>query len=98
MTLNVENIKKNAKFCGGYSPDSLDFLKIYSQIPQKPRLAMKFMLKVAALVVAAKFILHTPEGSNSTVDQVAKTTVRDLARHVDSAYTALETKIKKLLS
>ncbi len=59
---------------------------------------MKFVLKVAALVVAAKFILHTPEGSNSTVDKVAKTTVRDLAKHVDSAYTALEFKLKQLLS
>jgi hypothetical protein len=59
---------------------------------------MKFMLKVAALVIAAKCLLHTPEGANSTVDQVAKTTVRDLARHVDSAYTAIESKIKELLS
>ena len=59
---------------------------------------MKFLFKVATLVAAAKFMLRTPEGSNATMDKVARTTVRDLARHVDSAYTALEMRIKQLLS
>jgi len=59
---------------------------------------MKFLLKVAILVAAAKFIVHTPEGSNKHVDGIAKTTVRDLAKHVDEAFTAVEAKIKELLS
>jgi hypothetical protein len=59
---------------------------------------MKFLLKVAILVAVAKFIVHTPEGANKHVDSVAKTTVRDLAKHVDKAFTAVEAKIKELLS
>jgi hypothetical protein len=59
---------------------------------------MKFLLKVAILVAAAKFLAHTPEGSNKHVDGIAKTTVRDLAKHVDEAFTVVEAKIRKLLS
>jgi hypothetical protein len=59
---------------------------------------MKFLLKVAILVAAAKFIAHTPEGANKHMDSIAKTTVRDLAKHVDRAYNAVEAKLKKLLS
>lgn len=59
---------------------------------------MKFLLKVAILVAAAKFIAHTPEGANRHVDGIAKTTVRDLAKHVDEAFTAVEAKIRRLLS
>lgn len=59
---------------------------------------MKFLLKVAILVAAAKFMAYTPEGANRHVDRIAKTTVRDLARHVDAAFTAVEAKLKKLLS
>lgn len=59
---------------------------------------MKFLLKVTALVAAAKFIAHTPEGANQHVDSIAKTTVRDLAKQVDDAFSAMEAKIRKLLS
>ncbi|QIF00997.1 hypothetical protein [Roseimicrobium sp. ORNL1] len=59
---------------------------------------MKFLLTVAILVAAAKFIAHTPEGTNKHVDSIAKTTVRDLAKHVDKAFTAVEAKLKELLS
>lgn len=59
---------------------------------------MKFLLKVALLVAAAKFILMTPEGKNPQLDQVGNTTVRQIARHVDVAFTKLEKTIKDLLS
>jgi hypothetical protein len=57
---------------------------------------LKFLLKIAILVAAAKFIAHTPEGANKHVDGLAKTTVRDLARHVDEAFTAVEAKFREL--
>ena len=34
----------------------------------------------------------------NNLDSIAKTTVRDLARHVDRAFTAVEAKLKELLS
>lgn len=59
---------------------------------------MKFLLKAALFIAAAKFLVATPEGSNAEVDKVGKTTVRDIARQVDAGFTTLEVTLKKLLS
>lgn len=59
---------------------------------------MKFLLKVAVLAAAAKFVLQTPAGANSHLDQISSITVRDIAHHVDTVFAKLEATIKYVLS
>ena len=59
---------------------------------------MKFLLKVAVLAAAAKFVLHTPHGANRQLDAVSNLTVRQIAQHVDTVFCKLEATIKAVLS
>lgn len=59
---------------------------------------MKFLLKVALLAAAAKFVLHTPQGTYPQLDRVSEFSVRDMAHHVDTVFAKIEATIKSMLS
>lgn len=59
---------------------------------------MKFLLKVVVLAVAAKFVLHTPQGGNSPFDRVNDMTVRDITHHVDTVFARIGATLKSMLS
>ena len=59
---------------------------------------MKFLLKVAVLAAAAKFVLHTPEGASRQLDRVNDVTVRDVRHHVDTVFARIEATIRSILS
>jgi hypothetical protein len=58
---------------------------------------MKFLLKVAVLAVAAKFVLHTPQGKQQ-LDKMGDITLRDITHHVDTVFARIEATIKSMLS
>lgn len=59
---------------------------------------MKFLLKVFVVAIAAKFVLNTPQGTNSTLDKVNEMTVRDITHHVDTVFARLGATLKSMLS
>lgn len=61
---------------------------------------MKFLLKVAVLAAAAKFVLSTPSNAKGTtpIDRVNDMTVRDITHHVDTVFARLEATLKSVLS
>jgi hypothetical protein len=59
---------------------------------------MKFLLKVAILAAAAKFVLHTPEGVSRQFDKVSNFTVRDITNQVDAMFERIGATLKSLLS
>ncbi len=58
---------------------------------------MKFLFKLAVLVIAAKLLLQTPQGKNKQVDLIGGTTVREIATKVDSAVTKLTKTVRDML-
>jgi hypothetical protein len=75
------------------------FLRPRSQNrPPPPSDAMKFLLKVVVLVVAARFVLHTPQGGSSPIDRVNDMTVRDITHHVDTVFARIGATLKSMLS
>jgi hypothetical protein len=60
---------------------------------------MKFLLKVAVLAAAAKFVLHTPQrGATHPMDRINDMTVRDIGHHVDTVFARIEATLKSMLS
>lgn len=51
---------------------------------------MKLLLKIAIVVVVARFMVHTPKGANQTLDAVNSFTLRDMAMRVDSLFVFVE--------
>src|SRR4051812_4735259 len=66
--------------------------------PPALRASMKFLLKVAVLAAAAKFVLHTPRGTYPDLDRVSEFSVRDMAHSVDTVFAKIEETIKSLFS
>lgn len=66
--------------------------------PTLPLTPMKFLLKVAVLAAAAKFVLHTPQNANRHLDEVSNLSMRDIAHHVDTVFAKIEATIKSVLS
>jgi hypothetical protein len=60
--------------------------------------AMKFLLKVFVVVVAAKYVLHTPQGASAPIDRVNEMTVRDITHQVDTVFARLGATLKSMLS
>jgi hypothetical protein len=52
---------------------------------------MKFLLKIAVLVVTARVLAGTPRGSSREIDAVGDVTLRDVAREISSLVTKAET-------
>jgi hypothetical protein len=59
---------------------------------------MKFLLKVAVLAAAAKFVLHTPKDVDRQFDRVNDISMRDITHHVDSVFAMIGATLKSLLS
>ena len=59
---------------------------------------MKFLFKVAVIAAAAKFVVHTPSGTNPQLNRVSRTTIREMAHQVDSVFSRLQATIKSVLS
>jgi hypothetical protein len=59
---------------------------------------MKFLLKVAVLAAAAKFVLHTPQGTDSLLGEVDKISMRSITHHVDTVFAKLGATLKSILS
>jgi hypothetical protein len=59
---------------------------------------MKFLLKVAILAAAAKFVLHTPDGLSRQFDRVSNLTMRDITNQVDAMFAKIGATLKSLLS
>jgi hypothetical protein len=59
---------------------------------------MKFLLKTFVVVIAAKYVLNTPQGSNTPLDRVNDMTVRDLTHQVDTVFAKLGATLKSMLS
>jgi hypothetical protein len=80
----------------------------FSNPPAHPSDAMKFLLKVAVLAAAAKFVLHTPQGNpipsrpverlNRPIDRVGDMTIRDIGHHVDTVFARFEATLRAMLS
>jgi hypothetical protein len=51
---------------------------------------MKTLLKIAVVVVLARLMVHTPQGTNRALDTVNSFTLRDLAYQVDRWYVLLQ--------
>lgn len=51
---------------------------------------MKLLLKIAIVVVVARFMVHTPKGANHALDAVNSFTLRDMAMRVDSLFVFVE--------
>lgn len=59
---------------------------------------MKFLLKVAVLAAAAKFVLNTPEGTSRQIERVNNITVREISHHVDTVFSKIGATLKSMLS
>ena len=60
---------------------------------------MKFLLKVAVLAAAAKFVLHTPQsGPTRPIDRIKEVRFQDLGHHVDTVFARIEATLKSMLS
>ncbi len=59
---------------------------------------MKLLIKLALVAFTAKAFVATPKGSNKELDRVGDMTVRQVAHEVDSAFTELQKKLRKILS
>jgi hypothetical protein len=71
----------------------------FSKSPAQPPDAMKFLLKVAVLAAAAKFVLHTPQGNpSSPFNRVSDMSIRDIGHHVDTVFARFEATLKAMLS
>jgi hypothetical protein len=51
---------------------------------------MKLLLKIAIVVIVARFMVHTPQGANKALDAVNGFTLRDVAVRVDHFFTFVE--------
>jgi hypothetical protein len=59
---------------------------------------MKFLLKTFVVVLAAKYVLNTPQGSSMPLDRVNDMTVRDISHQVDTVFAKLGATLKSMLS
>lgn len=59
---------------------------------------MKFLLKVAVLTAAAKFVLNNPHGTSPQLDRLNGITMRDISRHVDTVFSKVEEALRFILS
>jgi hypothetical protein len=60
---------------------------------------MRFLLKVAVLAAAAKFVLHTPQSSPThPIERVKEMRIRDIGHHVDMVFARIEATLKSMLS
>ena len=51
---------------------------------------MKFLFKIAILVVTARVLAGSPRGSNRDIDAVGDVTLRDVAREISTLFTKAE--------
>jgi hypothetical protein len=66
--------------------------------PSPLAVRMKFLLKVAVLAAAAKFVLHTPQGPSAPFDRVDEISMRSITHHVDTVFARLGATLKSMLS
>jgi hypothetical protein len=61
---------------------------------------MKFLLKVAVLAAAAKFVLHTPHNGAAPrpIDRIKEVRFQDIGHHVDTVFARIEATLKLMLS
>jgi hypothetical protein len=61
---------------------------------------MKFLLKTFVVVIAAKYVLNTPQsgGGSTPLDRVNDMTVRDITHQVDTVFAKLGATLKSMLS
>jgi hypothetical protein len=60
---------------------------------------MKFLLKVAILAAAAKFVLHTPTSSPTrSIERVKEVRLQDIGHHVDTVFARIEATLRLMLS
>ncbi len=59
---------------------------------------MKFLLKVAIIAIAAKWVLSTPQGTSQPIDHIRELTVGEMVHHVDTVFAKIGEKLKSMIS